>query len=123
VETSFSGAYNLSQYAGWRWGKHLPRGQTPKFIKAWIVMLVIATLIILTGIDPVSLTEYAVIFSVVIMPLTYYPIFKKARDKGVMGNHVNGRLADVLGWAYLVVIIVVAVAAMPLMLMTHQGQG
>ena len=123
VETAFSGAYNLSQYAGWRWGKHLPRGQVPKFTKAWIAMLAAGALIIATGIDPVALTEYAVIFSVVVMPLTYYPIFKAARDKKLMGTYANGRLATVLGWAYLVIIMLVAVAAVPLMLLTHQGRG
>jgi hypothetical protein len=36
---------------------------------------------------------------------------------------VNGRLANALGLFYLVVILIVAVTAIPLMILTHQGQG
>jgi Mn2+/Fe2+ NRAMP family transporter len=78
VETSFSGAYNLSQYAGWKWGRHLPPMKAPKFTWSWLIILALGALIIMTGIDPVALTEYAVIFSVVVMPLTYYPMSRRA---------------------------------------------
>jgi len=36
---------------------------------------------------------------------------------------VNGRLANVLGVIYFVIILAVAVAAIPLMLLTNGGQG
>jgi manganese transport protein len=35
--------------------------------------------VIMSGIDPVLLTEYAVIFSVVALPLTYVPILLVAK--------------------------------------------
>jgi hypothetical protein len=40
-----------------------------------------------------------------------------------MGVHVNGRLANVLGFAYLIMILVIAVSAIPLMLITNVGQN
>jgi len=40
-----------------------------------------------------------------------------------MGAHVNGKLANFLGVLYFVVIIVIAVAAIPLLFLTHGGQG
>jgi hypothetical protein len=40
-----------------------------------------------------------------------------------MGDHRNGRLANGLGLFYLVVIAVVAVIAIPLMVITNGGQG
>ena len=66
-----------------------------------------------TGVDPVMLTEYAVIFSVVALPLTYIPILLVANDRTYMGRYRNGRLANVLGLVYLVVIMVVALTADP----------
>ena len=51
----------------------------------------------MTGVDPVVLTEYAVIFSVVALPLTYVPILLVANDRAYMGRYRNGRLANVLG--------------------------
>ena len=41
--------------------------------------------IVMTGVDPVVLTEYAVIFSVVALPLTYIPILLVANDTRVHG--------------------------------------
>ena len=69
------------------------------------------------------LTEYAVIFSVVALPLTYIPILLVANDRSYMGRYVNGKLANAFGLFYLVVILVVAVSAIPLMVITNQGQG
>ena len=77
----------------------------------------------MTGYDPVKLTEYSVIFSVVALPLTYLPILLVANDRTYMGSHVNGRVANVLGVVYFVLIIVIAIAAIPLMLLTNGGQG
>ena len=123
IDTCFSGAYNLAQFFGWEWGKSRRPRDASRFTLAWGVLLALALLVIMTGIDPVMLTEYAVIFSVVALPLTYIPILLVANDSSYMGRYSNGRLANVLGLIYLVVILVVAITAIPLMILTHQGQG
>jgi Mn2+/Fe2+ NRAMP family transporter len=123
IDTCLAGAYNLAQYFGWEWGKHRRPAAAPRFTLAWMVLLGLAFLVILTGIDPVMLTEYAVIFSVVALPLTYLPILLVANDKAYMGRHVNGRLANAFGILYLAIILVVALTAIPLMILTNQGQG
>jgi manganese transport protein len=69
------------------------------------------------------LTEYAVIFSVVALPLTYVPILLVANDRAYMGRYGNGRLANALGLVYLIVIMVVALTAVPLMILTNVGQN
>jgi hypothetical protein len=40
-----------------------------------------------------------------------------------MKEYVNGRLANVVGILYLVIIMIVALTAIPLMLLTNLGQG
>ncbi len=123
IDTVFSGAYNLAQFCGWEWGRYRhPRG-APRFALTWIVLLVLATGIVRTGVDPVVLTEYAVIFSVVALPLTYVPILLVANDPTYMGRYRNGRLANVLGLVYLGVIMIVALSAIPLMILTNAGQN
>jgi manganese transport protein len=123
IDTCFSGAYNLAQFFGWEWGKHRRPTDAPRFAIAWAVLLVLALLVIMTGIDPVMLTEYSVIFSVVALPLTYVPILLVANDRAYMGRYVNGKVANAFGLLYLVIIGVVALTAIPLMIITHQGQG
>jgi Mn2+/Fe2+ NRAMP family transporter len=123
IDTLFSGAYNISQFLGWEWGRYRNNAGAPRFTLAWLAMLLLACAIVLTGVDPVQLTEYAVIFSVVALPLTYLPILLVANDKAYMGEHANGRVANVLGIGYFVVILLVAVSAIPLMILTNVGQG
>jgi manganese transport protein len=123
IDTLFAGAYNVAQFFGWEWGRYRTNAGAPRFTLAWIVLLGLAFGVVLTGVDPVQLTEYAVIFSVVALPLTYLPILLVANDRAYMGEHVNGRLANVLGIGYFVVILVVSVTAIPLLVLTNVGQG
>jgi len=123
IDTAFSGAYNLAQFFGWEWGKYRKPAEAPRFTLAWIVMLVLGFAIVVTGVDPIVVTEYSVIFSVVALPLTYIPILLVANDRAYMGNYANGRLANVFGIGFLVVILIVAIAAIPLMILSNMGQG
>jgi Mn2+/Fe2+ NRAMP family transporter len=123
IDTLFSGAYNLAQFLGWEWGRYRHPHGAPRFTVTWFVLLVLALGLVMTGVDPVQLTEYAVIFSAVALPLTYIPIFLVANDRTYMREYTNGRLANVLGLVYLVVIMVIALSAIPLMILTNLGQN
>jgi manganese transport protein len=123
IDTLFSGAYALAQFLGWEWGRYRhPRG-APRFTLAWLVLLVVALALVMTGVDPVQLTEYAVIFSAVALPLTYIPILLVANDRSYMREYTNGGLANTLGLIYLVVILIVSLSAIPLMILTNVGQN
>jgi manganese transport protein len=123
VECAFSGAYTLAQFAGWEWGKYRRPREAPRFTLAWLIFFALAFVVVETGVDPVLLTEYAVIFSVVALPLTYLPVLLMAGDRTFMGDHVNGVLGNVIGWGFFAVILVVSLAAIPLMLITQGGSG
>jgi Mn2+/Fe2+ NRAMP family transporter len=123
IETAMSSAYDIAQFFGWPWGKFRKPRNAPRFALAWMVVLVLATLVVLTGVDPIQVVEYSIVFSVVILPLTYFPLMAISRDPDVMGVHVNGPVANTMGWLYFVLISVAAVAAIPLLVLTHGGQG
>jgi Mn2+/Fe2+ NRAMP family transporter len=123
IDTLFAGAYNLSQFMGWEWGRYRSNAGAPRFTLSWMVLLLLALGIVMTGVDPVQLTEYAVIFSVVALPLTYLPILLVANDRSYMGRYVNGRVANTLGVVYFVIILAVSLSAIPLMILTNVGQG
>jgi Mn2+/Fe2+ NRAMP family transporter len=123
IDTLFAGAYNLAQFMGWEWGRYRSPSGAPRFTLTWMVLLLLALGIVMTGVDPVMLTEYAVIFSVVALPLTYLPVLLVANDRAYMGRYVNGKLSNALGVVYLVVILAVSLSAIPLMILTNVGQG
>jgi Mn2+/Fe2+ NRAMP family transporter len=82
----------------------------------------LAGAILMTTVDPILVTEMSVVFSAVALPLTYFPILVVANDPDYMGEHANGRLANALGVVFLVLILVAAIAAIPLMIWTRLGQ-
>jgi Mn2+/Fe2+ NRAMP family transporter len=122
IDTAFSAAYNLAQHQGWRWGKRMPLLQEPRFTLSLAGFALLGFAIAQTGVDPISLTEYAVIFSIPVLPLTYLPILLVGGDREVMGSHVNGPISRTLGWAYFGLICVLAVAA-PILFMATNGGG
>jgi manganese transport protein len=123
IDTLFSGAYNLAQFLGWEWGRYRHPSGAPRFTLTWLVLLALGLAAVMTGVDPVQLTEYAVIFSAVALPLTYIPILIVANDRTYMREYVNGRLANVFGVIYLLVILVISLTAVPLMILTNVGQN
>jgi manganese transport protein len=123
IETALSSAYNLAQFAGWPWGKHEPKQNTARFTLSWLALFALSALVAASGVDPVSIVEYSIVFSVVILPFTYFPVLMVAHDRKIMGKHANGAIANSLGWFYLVLITVAALAAVPLLVLTHGGTG
>ena len=85
-------------------------------------MLVLGLLIATTGSRPLQLVNISVRFGMVIMPFTYYPILRTAADRKVMGKHVNSPLITYLAVFFFVLIVVAALAAIPLSFLTHWGK-
>ena len=123
VETCMANAYAVAQFFGWEWGRHKKPWEAPRFTLAWILLFLLALAIVLTGVEIMSLVEYAVLFSIVVLPLTYLPVMLLAGDKGFMGEYANKWLAKGLGWLYFVIVTGAAIAAVPLYLLTSGGQG
>jgi manganese transport protein len=122
IETCLSNAYSLSQFFGWRWGRKRRPEHAPRFTLAWIAVFVAALALVLCGFEPLQLAEYAVIASILVLPLTYLPLMLLAGDRHYMQEHANGWLAKTLGWGFYAVIVVAAVAALPLFFMTAGGK-
>lgn len=122
VETCLANAYSLAQFFGWEWGRHKKPWEAPRFTMAWIALFLLALAIILTGIDPMKLVEFAVLFSILVLPMTYLPLLLLAGDPIYMGQHANGVIAKSLGWLYFVLIGLAAIAAIPLFLLTSGGK-
>ena len=121
-ETGLSIGYSVAQYFGFQWGKYVRAGEATTFHVIVGVSIIAATGVLMTTVDPVMVTEASVVFSALALPLTYLPILVVANDRDYLGDHVNGRFANVMGMIYLVIILVVSLAAIPLMIITGMGR-
>jgi Mn2+/Fe2+ NRAMP family transporter len=123
IETCMANAYSIAQFFGWQWGRHRKPWEAPRFTIAWIALFLAALAIILTGVDPMKLVEFAILASILVLPLTYLPLLLLAGDKSYMRAHVNGPFGKIMGWFYFVVVTAAALAALPLFVLTSGGQG
>ncbi|BDY30301.1 NRAMP family divalent metal transporter [Mycolicibacterium mageritense] len=122
LETTLSSGYTLAQFLGWPWGKFRRPAEASRFHVVMFVSIVVGAAVLFTGVDPILVTEYSVVFSAIALPLTYLPILIVANDSEYMGDKTNGRLTNVFGSVYLVIILAASVAAIPLMIVTGAGQ-
>ena len=121
LETTLSNGYVVAQYFGWPWGKLVSPRRAPLFHTVLLISMIAATSLALTSIDPVTVTEYSIVFSAVVLPLTYIPVLLIANDPNYVGDKTNSRFTNILATIMLVVVVVAALAALPLMIATKAG--
>ncbi|HEX2144762.1 MAG TPA: dethiobiotin synthase [Glycomyces sp.] len=121
LECGLSCGYAMAQYFGWPWGKRVAPKRGARFHLTVGLCLLVGVLVVQTGVDPIQVTEYSLVFTAVALPLTYLPVLVAANDPDYAGEHVNGRLSNGLGIAVLAVIVIAAAAAIPLMILTRMG--
>jgi manganese transport protein len=123
VETALSGSYSICQFFDIEWGKNRPVREVRIFTIGWLATLGLALIIAVSGVRPLTLVNTSVIFGLVIMPLTYYPILRAAADKQIMGKHANTRFNSMVGVVFLLLITAAAFAAIPLLILTGSGRA
>jgi Mn2+/Fe2+ NRAMP family transporter len=123
LETALSAGYIVAQYFGWSWGKHLRPREAARFHLVVLLAIITGMLFGITRVDPVKVTEYSIVLSAAALPLTYFPILVIANDPGYMGEKTNGRVLNTVASVYLVILVVVSLATIPLIIITKGGTG
>jgi Mn2+/Fe2+ NRAMP family transporter len=122
LETALSAGYTVAQYLGWQWGKFVAPKDAARFHAVVLLSILAGMLLIESGVDPIKVTEYSIVLSAAALPLTYFPILVIANDPDYMGvANVNGRVRNAFAVVYLVLLVAVAVAAIPLIIITKGG--
>jgi manganese transport protein len=121
IETALSAGYTVAQYFGWQWGKFVKPRDASNFHVVVIASILVSVAIGLTTVDPIKVTEYSIVLAAAALPLTYFPILVVANDRDYMGDKVNSRPLNAVAFAYLVLLMAVAIATIPLMIITKGG--
>jgi Mn2+/Fe2+ NRAMP family transporter len=111
----------VSQYFGWQWGTFVRPKEAPRFHLVVMVSIALGSLLMLTTVDPIKVTEYSIVLAAAALPLTYFPILVVANDANYMGDDVNGPVRNAIATFYMVLLTVVAAATIPLMIATKAG--
>jgi Mn2+/Fe2+ NRAMP family transporter len=121
LETGLSTGYCISQYFGWQWGKFVRPRQAARFHLVVLIAVLLGVLVIMSGVDPIRVTEYSIVLSAAALPLTYFPILVVSNDPAYMGEHTNGPVLNTIATAYFVLIAAIAAVTIPLMIITKGG--
>jgi len=121
LETGLSCGYSIAQYFGFQWGKFVRPADAPRFHLVILLSVALGAVLVLTTLDPITITEYSIVLSAAALPLTYFPILVVANDRDYMGDKVNSWFSNALGSLYLLLLVLVAVATIPLMVLTKAG--
>jgi Mn2+/Fe2+ NRAMP family transporter len=121
LETALSAGYIVSQFFGWQWGTFVRPREAARFHVVILLSLCVGVLIALSTLDPIKVTEYSIVFAAAALPLTYVPILIVANDPAYMKDKVNSRFLNAIAFAYLVLLVMVSIATIPLMIWTRAG--
>ena len=103
-------AYAVSEAAGGRYGFNQKFRQAKLFYGVIIGSTLIGVLINFAGINPIRALVFAAIINGFLAPPLLVAIMLVANNRQIMGERVNGRWTNILGWTTTLVMFVAAVA-------------
>jgi Mn2+/Fe2+ NRAMP family transporter len=121
LETLLATGYDVAQYFGWSYGKIQEPARASRFTTVTVLVLLGATALALTTIDPITVTIVAVVFSASLLPFLFVPVLLVGNDREIMGELANGRISNIVGTATIAVSTAVSLAAFPLLVLTRGG--
>src|SRR5438270_1441271 len=114
LEVSLALAYMIAQGFGWNWGENARPRDAARFSVSYTLALVLATALVVVGLDPLRVTNVAMALNAASLPLAVVPFLVLMNDREYVGEHVNGRLANVLVLVVVALACVLAVVSLPL---------
>ncbi|MFL5548761.1 MAG: NRAMP family divalent metal transporter [Gemmatimonadales bacterium] len=114
LEIALQIAYLISQGFGWKWGENIKPSQAARFSLVYTVAILLAGLLILTGVDPLKLTVFSMALTALSLPVTVVPLLIVMNDPEYLGDNVNHWIANAAVLVISVIACAVAVVAIPL---------
>jgi Mn2+/Fe2+ NRAMP family transporter len=103
-------AYALTESFGGRYGFNQKLRRAKFFYAVIIISTLVGVLINFIGINPIRALLLAAIINGFLAPPLLVAIMLVANNRHIMGNRVNGRWSNILGWTTTVIMFVAAVA-------------
>jgi Mn2+/Fe2+ NRAMP family transporter len=114
LEIALQIAYLIAQGFGWKWGENIRPRQAARFALVYTVAILLAGLLILTGIDPLRLTVFSMALTALSLPVTVVPLLIVMNDPEYLGDNVNHWISNAAVLFVSVIACVVALVAIPL---------
>ena len=94
LEVALSLAYTTSQFFGWAWGQDLSPARHARFSLAYTAPILLGSIIIALGVDPVKLTIYTMALNAAALPVVSGPFLLLMNDRRRLRKHANGPISN-----------------------------
>ena len=121
LEEVLSLSFMTSQGLGWEWGQNRKPAQAPRFNLMIIVILLVAFVIGLTGLDPLQLALIGSALGALILPVSLLPLLVIMNDEAYLRDKVNGRFSNIAMVAIVLMASLVALVSIPLLFLSGEG--
>jgi Mn2+/Fe2+ NRAMP family transporter len=114
VEISLSMAYFFAQGFGWNWSQDLEPSRDSRFTLVYTVIILLAAVPLLFGVDPVKITMMSMALTAATLPVAIVPFLLLLNDPIYMGKHGNGWVSNLVVAIIILISFVLAVISIPL---------
>jgi Mn2+/Fe2+ NRAMP family transporter len=114
LEISLSIAYFFAQGFGWNWGEDLEPSKDARFSFVYTIIILLAAIPLLFGIDPVKVTMMSMALTAATLPLAIVPFLFLMNDPIYMGEHRNGWISNGVVAVVILISFILAVISIPL---------
>jgi Mn2+/Fe2+ NRAMP family transporter len=121
-EVALAMSYEVTQIMGWKYGEDKKPRNVAIFNLVFLAYIVACTLLIgLTGMDPLQLTIFSVVFAALILPAIVVPFLAIMNDPAYLKNRTNHWFMNAAVVFITLLAFVLSAVTIPLMVVTGGG--
>ncbi|MEN3326948.1 MAG: hypothetical protein V7638_1755 [Acidobacteriota bacterium] len=114
LEITLEIAYFTAQGFGWNWSENQRPRDEARFAAAYTLTIIIAALITITGIDPLTITIFSMALTAATLPVSIVPFLFLMNDYSYVRVYRNGWFSNAVVIAIISLAFVLAVVSIPL---------
>jgi Mn2+/Fe2+ NRAMP family transporter len=114
VEVALSMSYTFAQTFGWNWGEDLEPAEDARFCLVYTFALLLGSLFMLFGMDPLKLTLMTMAISAAVLPFVAIPMLLLMNDRKRLGDAANGIFSNLATAGIVILTVVLAIVSIPL---------
>ena len=114
LEVALSLSYSVAQTFGWTWGEDLAPKDNARFCLVYTAGILLSSIIILVGMDPLKLTLLTMAINAAVLPFVAIPFLLLMNDRKLLGENANGLISNSVVVVITVISFVLAIVSIPL---------
>ena len=114
LEITLQMAYLTAQGFGWNWSESQPPHAEARFAAAYTVTIILAALVTITGIDPLTITIFSMALTAATLPVSIVPFLFLMNDYSYVRVYRNGWFSNAVVIVIIGIAFILAVVSIPL---------